>query len=141
MKIALRIFITLLGLISMIIGFLVFVKNGNIAEEIGQLGALGGALGDMLPSAGALQTGGFVAIIGSIVTLALIIVSFTKNGKNIMILAGATLVVLAITYFVQPNFEKGLTGGATSREVALVQLIFGAIAAGLAMLLSKKVNA
>jgi len=140
MKIALRIFITLLGLISMVVGFLVFVKNGKVAEDIGQLGDMAGLLGDTIPSTGALKTGGFIAVIGAVITLILIIVSFTKNAKNIMILAAATAVVLIISYFLQPDYAKGLTGGATSREVALVQLIPGAIAAGLALLLSKKVN-
>lgn len=140
MKIALRIFITLLGVISLAIGFLVVVKNNKMAGEIAELGALGDMLGGALPSAGALKTGGIVAVIGSLFTLGLIVVSFMKNGKNIMIAAIGTLVILVIAYFMQPDYAKGLTGGATSREVALAQLIPGAIAAGLAMLLSKKVN-
>lgn len=140
MKIALKILITLLGIVSLGIGFLVFIKNGKVAEDIAQLGDLGGMLGDTLPSTGALKTGGIIAIIGSLITLALIVVSYMKNAKNIMLVAVVTIVALAASYFLQPDYEKGLTGGATSREVAMIQLIPGVVAAGLAMLLSKKVN-
>lgn len=140
MKILLKVLITLLGLASLALGLILFIKNGKIVEDIEQLGALGGMLGDTLPSASALKTGGTLAVIGSLMTLALIVVSYMKNAKNMMIVAAVVIVALAASYFLQPDYEKGLTGGATSREVAMMQLIPGAVAAGLAMLLSRKVN-
>lgn len=140
MKIALRILITLLGLASLALGAILFIKNGKMVDELSQLGDLGGMLGDAFPSPGALKTGGTVALIGSLMTFILIIVSYTKNAKNIMIVAGVALLALVATYFLQPDYEKGLTGGATSREVAMMQLVSGGVAAGLAMLLSRKVN-
>lgn len=140
MKITLRILITLLGLASLGLGLILFIKNGKMVDELAQIGEFGGLLGDALPSASALKTGGTVAVITSLFTLALIVVSFMKNAKNIMIVAAVTLLALLATYFLQPDYAKGLTGGATSREVAMMQLVSGGVAAGLAMLLSRKVN-
>jgi hypothetical protein len=141
MKVVLKIVIVLFGLISIGIGAALFWKNGRDANDIAELGALGGMLGDMIPTPGALKNGGIAALVAALSTFALIIVSFMKNAKNIVIVAAASAVFLVACYFIQPDYGKGITKGATARQIAGIQLGAGILVAGMAVVLSRKINA
>ncbi|UPT69098.1 MAG: hypothetical protein M0D57_10980 [Sphingobacteriales bacterium JAD_PAG50586_3] len=134
MKIVLKVLIALLGLASIGIGVMLFAKNGKMAKEVAEIGNTFG----LLPSEIAFKNGAIAAIIASLGTFVLIVFSFLKNPKTIVIVALASLGIMAGSYFLQPDYNAGLTGGANSKDIALTQLGAGAVACGLAFLLSRQ---
>lgn len=137
MKIVLKVLIALLGLASIGIGVILFAKNGKMAKEVAEIGNTYG----LLPTESAFKNGAIAAIIATLGTFVLVVFSFLKNPKTIAIITVVSLGILAGSYFLQPDYNAGLTNGANSKDIALAQLGAGAVACGLALLLTRQKNA
>lgn len=139
MKILLRILNALFSLWLLAGGALVAVKAMRDKKDLAELGDMTSMLGDTFATPGELSTmtamGAIVALLG----LALLILGFTKNGKNIMYASIAVLVVGVVAYILCPDKTTGTTG--TYRSAAQVMVLIPAIlAGGVAFFLSRKVN-
>lgn len=137
MKIVLKVLIALLGLASIGIGIILFAKNGKMAKEVAEIGNTFG----ILPTEGAFKNAAIASIIASLGTFVLVVFSFLKNPKTMVTVAVVSLGILAASYFLQPDYNTSLTSGANSKDIALYQLGAGAVACGLAFLLSRQKNA
>jgi TRAP-type mannitol/chloroaromatic compound transport system permease large subunit len=134
MKVVLKVLITLLGLASITIGFLLFKRNATLAVEVASLGNTMG----LLPTETAFKNAALSAIIAALGSLVLVVVSFLKTPGTATVAAVVSMGLLAASYFLQPDYNASLISGELSRDIALNQLFAGVIASGLTLILSQQ---
>jgi hypothetical protein len=93
--------------------------------------------GEAIPSAGRLNSGGIVAIIGALAAFALLVVTFAKKSLVPMLAVGA-VGLTAVSAAIYPYVRTGPLDGMAPRMQAIVALVLVVIGAAGAMLAAKK---
>lgn len=119
---------------------LVGVTGSNKSMDLGsEITAVADVLTDAqikeagLPSAGRLKFGGIVGIVAALGALALLIVTFVKKDKVVMV-AAATLGLCVVAIILYPGMDVGPTDGMAPRTQAIVAMVMAALGAGGAVL-------
>jgi len=139
MKIAGIILAAIMLLGSALIGVIGANKSMDLSSEIAAVAdVLTDAQADEagLPSAGRLKIGGIVGIVAALGALALLIVTFVKKDKVLMV-AGATLGLCVLAIILYPGIETGPMDGMAPRTQGIVTMVLAALGAGGALMAKK----
>jgi hypothetical protein len=128
----LKIVAVILGVASFCMGIMLHTKNTSMANEIS-----GGKTVEVY-SATDFKTAAAAAFATAGIALCLAFLVFMKNPKLLVAFALFTIVCLIISYYLQPEYAKVEGGPATSKEVALIQLFLGNIAAFAAIMFARQ---
>ncbi len=139
MKIAGIILATLMLLGSILVGVIGANKSMDAAEAVA---AVSGELTDAqmeeagIPSAGRLKTGGIVGIVAALGAFALLIVTFVKREK-VLLVAGATMGLCVLAILLYPSMQTGPLDGMAPKTQAMVTAVLAALGAGGAFMAQK----
>ncbi len=139
MKIVGIILAVLMLLGSAFVGVIGSTKSMDLASEVAAVSEM---LSDSqleeagIPSAGRLKFGGILGIVAGLGALALLITTFVKREKVLMV-AGATLALCIVAILIYPTVETGPMDGMAPRTQGIVALVMAGIGAAGALMAKK----
>ncbi|UPT69099.1 MAG: hypothetical protein M0D57_10985 [Sphingobacteriales bacterium JAD_PAG50586_3] len=129
-----KILVVVLAIASFLFGMMLNSNNKEIADKL-TVGALDVAA---YPPVSEFTTGASAAFATGGFALVLALLAFQKNKKMLVAFALFTIIALIASYYLQPEYTKIPNGPATSKELALIQLLTGNIAAFAAILFARQ---
>jgi hypothetical protein len=129
-----KILVIVLAVASFFFGMMLNSNNKEYVEKLTN-GTLKSA---DYPAASEFKTGASAAFATAGFALVLAFLAFQKNKKMLVAFALFTIITLIVSYYLQPEYTKIKDGPATSKELALIQLLTGNIAAFAAILFARQ---
>lgn len=129
-----KILVVVLAVASFLFGMMLNTNNKDIADKLTN-GTLKSA---DYPAVSEFTTGASAAFATAGFALVLAFLTFQKNKKMLVAFALFTIVALIASYYLQPEYTKIKDGPATSKELALIQLLAGNIAAFAAIMFARQ---